>query len=362
MNVNKLIKIGIILLLLFFGVYLAYRLIPVTVMRLNVRFTDSPPTSQSFLTGGINAYYRGYKVGKVSDISLSGDQKYIVYHLDIHYKNLKLPRNTAFNLKSEPILGSTARYFTIDYPRNPSSELLTDGDTIHGAASFQGLDQFLVEEIPKGSLGKLVNNLIFLTGSLKSILKTNGNLNDTLTELNKLSINANYLLSDVNEFIDDPELKEQLKRTIKKSPESIDNIERNLELTTRRLPEINRNIVTTNRNIVETNQSIVSTNGNIVKTNTSIIRTNNTLCGTNANLYATNCNLGTLNSKIPQIPPELLNNTSEALETLNCVGNELSEILNKRFLLLRFLFGKPASSISKCLQDDIECKPMPEEK
>jgi len=118
-----------------------------------------------------------------------------------------------------------------------------------------------------------------------------------------------------------------VKEIITKAPESINKTIKNLESVNKNIPKINENLT----------------------------KTNSSLCVVNNNLGETNCNLETINCKVPAIPPSLLENTDKTLKTVDCLTDELIEILNKRFLIFRFMFGKPGNSFKKCKQDDLEC-------
>lgn len=369
MKKNKLIRNLILLFLFILIVYFVYKLLYAPKMTLIIKYKDVPPIIQTFPRASVEGYYRGLNIGKVSKITLSEDQKYIVFYLDIYYKNLRLPKNIKIILGSEDLYG--ARHLSLYYPNNPSSQLLSNGDTVYGTATYDRLDKYLVKELEEGKLKKIVTNLDFLTNYLSTALKKNNNkeLNQFLTSVKESGINASFILNEVRDIIGDPQTKKDIKSTLRYSSESLEDIN---QIMKNNKNEINHiidkapesidktiaNLETVNINIPRVNTSILKANENIFQANKNIPEANRTITTTNSLLYSTNCNLGNLNSKIPvipPIPPNLFKNADNTLGTFNCLGTELNEILSKRFLLFRFMFGKLGNYPESCRQDNSEC-------
>jgi len=352
---KKCLLTVIALLLIIFGVYILFKIIHKPQKTIIVTFSDVPPIIQDFLREDITVYYRGYKVGDVSEIKLSDDQKKIVFYIGIHYKNLKLPRNIGMILKTEDIFG--ARYFSISYPKNPSTELLSDGDTIEGTAAYERIDKYLVGEFETGKLKIIMDNLVILTNTLTGALK--GNNEELISSIKNSSGDVEVILNNIKDIIADPQVKTDIKSAIKYSSSSIKDLSQILESNRSELrqtistaPEM---ITKTVNNLESLSQNMPRVNKNISEVNGSIQKATKTIDKTNSSISITNCNLDTINKKVPEIPPCLLTKADNALTKFDCIGSELIDLLNKKFLIFRFMFGKPGSSFEKCKQGDPNC-------
>ncbi|OGH99900.1 MAG: hypothetical protein A2039_04490 [Candidatus Melainabacteria bacterium GWA2_34_9] len=327
------------------GIFGLYKYLSHPDMTIIVKYKEVPPVIRRFPKTNINAFYRGYKVGYCSKINLSDDQKYIVFYLGIHYKNLKLPKNTKIYLNTEDLYGSM--HFSLDYPDNPSSKLLSNGDVIYGTGAYDRIDKYLIKDIEEGKLGQIISNMVVITDFLKKeAINNNGEFNNFLKSIEISRNDFGLFINELRQIINDPALKQgikfssrtlnnvnqiletrELRETITKAPKSIDKTIKNLEAINKNTPEITKNLTLTNHNFLETNETVNKTN--------SLLST-------------TNCNLETINCKVPVIPSGLL-------EKVDCLSNELIEMLNKRFLIFRFMFGKPGSSFKNCKQNNCKC-------
>jgi len=345
MNKNRRKKFILLIVLLILGIFSLYKYYSHPDMTIIVKYKEVPPVIRRFPKTNINAFYRGYKVGYCSKMILSEDQQYIVFYLDIHYKKLKLPKNTKIFLNTEDLYGSM--HFSLDYPDNPSSQLLSNGDVIYGTGAYDRIDKYLIKDIQEGKLGHIISNMVVITDFLKKeAINNNSEFNNFLKSIDSSKNDFGLFINDLRQIINDPELKQgiksssrsfnninqlletkELRETLTKAPESIDKTIKNLEAINKNTPEITKNLTQTNRNFFETNETVNKTN--------SLLST-------------TNCNLETINCKVPVIPSGLL-------EKVDCLSNELIEMLNKRFLIFRFMFGKPGSSFKKYKQDDCKC-------
>jgi ABC-type transporter Mla subunit MlaD len=329
-------------------------------MTIIVKYRDVPPIIKGFLRGDITVYYRGYKVGKVSKFALSGDQQSVLFYLEIYYKNLKLPKNIGMILKTEDIYG--ARYFSISYPKNPSPQLLSNGDVIKGTATYERLDKYLVAQFETGKLKILVDNLIDLTNFMDIALKSNKN--EFLNEFKKSGGNIGSILSNLKELIEDPQVKNDIKSTLKYSSRSIKNLDQIMETNRESIRQIvskaPESIDKTIANLESINKNMPEVNNNILKADNTIQKTSRIIKKTNSSISVTNCNLDTINRKVPEIPPDLLPKADKALTKFDCMGTELIDLLNERFLIFKFLFGKPGSSFERCKLPTPDCLCAPE--
>jgi len=343
MNKNRLIKIVISIILLILAGYGFYKYSNRPKMTIIVKFKETPPVIQRLPKNKVNIYYRGYNVGHVSDINLSNDQKYIVFSLGIHYKNLKLPKNIKIFLNTEDLYGSM--HFYLEYPKNPSSQFLSNGDVVFGTGSSERIDKYLVKYLQTGNLSKLVLNLLDLTKTLN-----NDDLSQIQSDIKKSSADTGIILNNLKKIIEDPQVRQELKSTIKASSRSFNNINKILESE-----EVKEIITQAPESIDKTVKNLESVNENITRTNQNLPEIDKAVSKTNLLLSATNCNLETINCKVPEIPPSLLKNADKTLKTTDCLTSELIEILSKKFLIFRFMFGNPGNSLKKCKQGDFEC-------
>jgi len=315
---------------------------------IQVRFEEVPPVMK--FAGDIGVYYRGYKVGKATCKRLSQDQKYILFCLDINYKNLKLPSNTEIILKTQDIFGD--RYFDLVYPKSPSGEFLADGDMVEGTAVYERLDKYLVEQLEEGEMGKLISNLNYLTGGARAVFEGDKKeLKNLSGEISGSVDDISYVIKEIKTLLADPAVKkdvktalaympkalknanellasEELKTTLKKTPELLDNTVANLETLSSGLPEVNANLN-------EVNQILPCIDSRLITTNSL--------------LYTTNGQLGCLNPKIPVIPQDLIWQADRTLRRYDCIGEALSETMSKNCLFFRFLFGRPGEPFKECV-------------
>jgi ABC-type transporter Mla subunit MlaD len=357
---RKWILIAGLLLLIIIIVYHLFNCNYKPQMTLAVTFTDAPPIVQNFFRGTITAYYRGYKVGKICKVALSEDQKLVIFYLKIDYKNLKLPKNVEIILRTEDVFG--ARYISVNYPEHPSSEYLSDGDVIKGFASYERIDKFLVTELKTGKLKKLIDNLINLTTVLDKALTT-GNT-EFASEIKKSGADVGIIINNLKEIISDPQVKRDIKSTIhysSKSMKSLNSImESNSNNISQTLSNAPESIDKTIKNLESINKNMPDINNSILSTNDTIINTGKTINRTDLLLSTTNCHLDDINKKVPAIPANLLYKADNALTKFDCIGTEVIELLNERFLIFKFMFGNPGSSFERCKRQYPDCLCIPE--
>jgi ABC-type transporter Mla subunit MlaD len=348
------VVIFILLFLISIG-YFTHKIINKPEKTIVVTFGDVPPIVENIIRRTITVYYRGYKVGEVSKVKLSDDQKKIIFYVDIYYKHLKLPRNIGMILKTQDIFG--ARYFSISYPKNPSSKLLSDGDTIEGTAAYERLDKYLITEMETGKLKVIIDNLLVLTGAAAGMLK--GNNEELLSDVKKSSSDIEIIMDNLKEILNDPQVKRDIKSTINYSSRSIKDLsqimESNKNEISQTISKAPESIDKTINNLESLNKNMPRVNKSISEVDYSIQKATQTIDQTNSSLSVTNCNLDTINKKVPEIPPCLLNKADNALTKFDCIGTELIDLLNKKFLVFRFMFGKPGGSFERCKLQDSNC-------
>jgi len=153
-------------------------------MRLIVQFKDTEPIKGGWRESLIDVYFRGQQVGKISKIELSKDQKYVLYHMDIYYEGLRLPKNTEIIVQNNIVLGG--RYVDLNYPDNPSTELLKDGDVVDGfdPSSIRKLNVMVAKMIESGQIDELIKVSDTLLREFNSFVNSNsGSLSKLLHTL-----------------------------------------------------------------------------------------------------------------------------------------------------------------------------------
>ncbi|OGI27426.1 MAG: hypothetical protein A2287_10795 [Candidatus Melainabacteria bacterium RIFOXYA12_FULL_32_12] len=347
------------------GVYFLYISNNNVQMTLIVKFKEAPPVIQGIIRGKTDIYYRGYRVGKVSKITLSEDQKHILFYLDIYYKGLRLPENTKVYLRTQDIFGD--RYFDLVYPENPSARLLSDGDIITGTSVFERLDKYLVQTLQAGRLSKLISNLTYLSSLITGYVSRP----QTRRELQAAVENINELIAS-----------EELQEIIAIAPQTLTRTVAGLEEVSVGLPQVStdikqastdiqqastdiqqasRNILEVGETVTHTNKAIWEVNETLPEVTQTVSVTNALLDNTNTLIVDTNCNLSSLNCKIPRIPPGFIENANETIKRYDCIGIGLSKMLSERFLLFRIMFGNPGEFLDECIRigddDCIEINP-----
>lgn len=288
-------------------------------MKLTVKFRKVPPVVQNFLTGKVSVFYRGYKVGEVSDIKLSCDQTCIIFNIDISYQDLKLPTNTMVILKTQDIFGD--RYLDLIYPQKPSKEILKNGDIIEGTSIYERLDHYLTEELETGELGALLSNLSALSSRLRKL--SDKEFSDSAEDIS-------FILKEIKGIVTDPEIKKEIKQTFRQTPALLEKTVKDLERSNILMEEIDQSIQAVDHSIKQSTTNIHSAAKSI---------------------STTNCQLDTLNTKVPVIPEGFICRTDKFLQKYDCIGNALGKTFSKNCLLFKLMFGRPGESFEECIEE-----------
>ncbi|MCK7521146.1 MAG: hypothetical protein MZV64_27380 [Ignavibacteriales bacterium] len=245
--------------------------------------------------------------------------------------------------------------------------MLSNNDIIQGYAAITRIDKYLVQELESGDLRTLINNSVFITNQIRKIMQSNQLGLDKLINRILASDDIEVILREARRLLSSAELRE----LISIAPETLTGLTQELKEVSNNLPVVNNSVKQTNSSVKSVNKTIARTDSSIRQANETINETtqilpdvNQNLSDTNALLSSTKCSLdytnmtlSDLNAKIPQIPPDLLQNANNAVIRYDCIGKALSQSVSQRFLILRLLFGNPASSFENCVQPDAEfCK------
>lgn len=306
-------------------------------MRFVVQYDFVPAINRNVHIFRIDAHYRGYDVGDVTEVKLSPDQKHINFYVTINYKGLKLPTNSEIIFKNENIYG--ARYLDVEYPQNPSGKLIKNGDIIDGKEAYERIDEYLIEALDSEQSKRMLQNLYEITDALKIAL-TKG---DNKKLLNKSAGDLAIILEDLKSITRDSSFTTDLKSTIKHSSSSLKNVDEILSSK-----EIRETIIQAPASVNQTMKNIGAMTDSMGKVSEVLPHVNKNLDCVNTLLQDANGNLCTINTKVPTIPQSLVENAETLVVKTNCLESELSKILSKRFLIPRLIFGNPGKSFKTC--------------
>lgn len=333
-----------IILIVIAGYVLYNSIIHHPYMKLIVKYKDVPAVNTNLWLYRINTHYRGFDVGKVTKIKLSEDQNYVEFHINIYYKDLKLPKNTLFVFKTENLYGK--RYVDIEPADSPSKDLLSDGDTVMGVTAYERFDEFLLKELKTGQGKKLIGNLNDITDVIKKSLEDLENEKLLIQSAGDLAV----ILENLKEIAGDKSVKTDFKSTIKLSKDSFKNI--NEILSSQEVKDVISNAP---ESIDVTISNVKSINQNLDKVSQNIPEVTKSLTTTNSLLTNTNSNLSTINNKVPPVPPSLIENTEKLILKTDCFESEVSKMLTKKFLILKLIFGNPGKSFRNCVKKKCGC-------
>jgi phospholipid/cholesterol/gamma-HCH transport system substrate-binding protein len=326
-------------------------------MTIIAKFKDPGPIAK-----GLQVYYQGVNVGRVSNIDFTEDYKYTLVYMSIYRKNLKLPANVAARIDSQGITGQ--KFLNITYPDHPVPELLTDGSVIKGEIPFglADLQEILGEQIKSGNLQRMLTNfersfqlqeqlsikMEKLAISASSLIEENREKIGSLIDAGMGSVtNLNGILSNINDVIGDPETKRSIKSTIKGAGLTASTISDlfNGEGFNNTMSDIR--IIT--KNIREITEDKETKEG---------LRNTFKLMGEASNTLSSFKSSGILDKisgkcapnggNIIDLATDTLYNTNQAAKSVNCLSQGMSDIFNKRFALLRLLYGRPGASLEEC--------------
>lgn len=288
------------------------------------RFRDIPPVGQNLVQRGIGVFYRGFRVGRVYKIDLSEDQNYVIFYIAIERKNLKLARNTRALLRTQSVLGD--KFISLDIPFKPSPQTLTNGDVIEGRALVEDVGEIILTELGPGNTRKLLLSITGLSENMNAILNNNKTeVNQILKELAESGCDVSEILKNIREIAESPQTKNDIRSTLRYSSKSAKKIN---EIVERK--ELGNIITGTPMALDEAVKSVKSVNMHISKTTEDISKTTEDI------------------SRVTQGIPETINTFKTTAKTYDCLGKGISEMLSKRFLVFRLLFGAPGSNLEKC--------------
>lgn len=307
------------------------------------------------LNSGYKVYYQGMEVGKISDIKLSKDYKYTMVKADIYEKDFTLPENSTASVIAEGIAGQ--KYIILNAPEHPVKNRLKDGSVIMGndVYTLTDLQDSIKELVNSGKIqgfikktDNLMNLQITMTENLNAFMNEN---RKDVRLFSRNAANSSLLLTktleDINEISSDPKVKTDIKQIVLNG-ESFSS-ELNKIVGDEKIKTSINNVAEASKNLkdvsVSGQKALDSVNNSLGGIGTYTNKITGSASGTN---LFTNFNNTVLASQ-------------EAVNSVKCLTDGVSDMLSKRFLLFKFAFGQPGKALSKCQNPSCQkaqnCKP-----
>jgi len=330
-------------------------------MTITAKFKDPGPIAK-----GLQVYYQGVNVGKVSKINFSKDFKYTLVYISIYRKDLKLPANITARIDSQGITGQ--KFININYPDHPVSKLISDGSFISGEVPFSlsDLQEIFGEQVKNGRLQKMIADFdkSFELQERLSVkltkLATNANnlIEDNRAEISELidaaaatALNLNKIFTNVNNIVGDSDIKQGIKSTVKTANNTAGILKDILKSDEFNNSMSNINKITQNISEITADNEL---KGNLKSTLKMLGEASNAFTSFKSNGLSGKapvtggCSPLKSGSNIIDLAVDTLYNTNQAAKSVNCLSQGMSDIFNKRFALIRLMFGKPGSSLEEC--------------
>lgn len=339
-NKENRIKFFGLIILIILAVFLVVKFINRPYMKIMVEYTDVPAISDHLSFFKIDVHYRGFDVGDVTKVQLAKDQEHIDFYVNITYKGLKIPTNSLFIFKTENIYGS--RYLDIQAPQKPSGKLVTDGDVINGFEVYERIDQYFIDEFKSGQTGTLIKNLSDVVAILKTSLEDKENKKLLTQSSGDLAI----ILENFKDITEDPTFKKDIKSVIKHSSGSLNSLDEIL-----RKKEMRKTIDEAPKSIKKTLDNISLMNEHMEAVSHMMPEATKNIAIASGLITEANGNLCSINSKVPPIPPSLVENAEKLVIKTDCFESELSKLLSKSHVMLRLIFGNPGKSFNDCAKN-----------
>ena len=190
-------------------------------MHLFAKFKELRP-----LHSNIPVYYKGIVIGKTTGKKHSSDGEHTLIKMILYPNKLMLPINTKVFLKKEKKDNKEKDFLEFVYPKDPSSELISNFDILEGYVSSD-IDIFLAGQNPesiesiKENLINTTKNLSDATETLSEILDT---INSTLSSSKNNIVNTTKNIENMTEKFDASINQEKLDSTISSIETSSQNI------------------------------------------------------------------------------------------------------------------------------------------
>lgn len=244
-----------------------------------------------FVAKNMNAYYNGFKIGKVINVEPDTDFKHVLAKLRFFRRDINLPQNTTVKVQSFP---SGELYLEFVYPESPSLKPITRGTVLEGLARYS------MEEFMQGQNISGITDIVSL-----HVVRTLQATEIANHEIKMFFQNASGM---VNEN----------RRGIKKSVNNTEKMTANLAQTAVNLNDLSEKL----DNAID-EDALKQTTSNIKTTSDNVVQLTQDLDKTVNNINAT------------------VDEIHTAAQHLNAVTSGLNTSLSKKFGGMRVLFGTP---------------------
>lgn len=196
----------------------------------------------------MNAYYNGFRVGRVISVEPDVDFKHVLAKLRFNTKNINLPQNTTVRVQSFP---TGELYLELVYPQSPSLKPIVRGTVIEGIAQYN-VEEFMqgqnvsgmtdivtvhvvrtlkATEIANHEIRMFFQNASSLVNeNRQGVKKSVDNTQKMTANLAKMAVNLNNLSDKLNKSIDEKALK-QTTSNVKDSSDNIVKLTQDLDKT-----------------------------------------------------------------------------------------------------------------------------------
>lgn len=191
-----------------------------------------------FVAKNMNAYYNGFKIGKIISVEPDTDFKHVLAKLRFFRGDINLPQNTIVRVQSFP---SGELYLEFVYPQSPSLKPITRGTVLQGIGRYNLADfmqgqnisgitdvvtlhvirTLQATEIANHEIKMFFQNASGIVNDNRSGIKASVNNTEKMTSnLAQTAVNLNNLSKKLNNSIDE----QALKQTTSNVKETTDNI------------------------------------------------------------------------------------------------------------------------------------------
>lgn len=249
-----------------------------------------------FVSKNMNAYYNGFKIGKIISVEPDKDFQHVIAKLRFTHKEINLPQNTTVKMQSFP---SGELYLEFVYPESPSLKPITRGTVL------QGLARYNVEEFMQGQNVSGMTDIVSL-----HVIRTLKATEIANHEIKMFFQNASSL---VNENRDG----------VKKSVDNTEQMTANLAQAAANLNDLSEKL----DNAVD-EKALKQTTSNVKETTDNVVKLTKDLDKAVENIDDTVCEI------------------HEAASHLTAITSGVNETLSKKMGGMRVIFGTPTKG--KC--------------
>jgi ABC-type transporter Mla subunit MlaD len=280
-----------------------------------VRFDELGP-----LTKNMSAYYKGFKIGRITKIYPDKDFKHTLVKVVLTHE-INLPQNTLAAVERFP---NGELYLQFVYPKSPSLSKIKRGDVLEGMAPYD-LEQFMMGQSVSG-MSDLVS--IHIIKALNGADAANRQMQEFFHVTSQMIKNNGKGIGDsVNNLALMTEalaaMSENLNQASKKLNQSI--AVSTLKGTTTNVKDASQNIKDATKNIKDATSTIKTATDGIKTTTDNIAKATKDI------------------DKTMQKVDETVSNANATTGNLNIMTRGINNTLSKKFGGMRIIFGTPMS-------------------